>query len=89
MTIRHLPLVGDASLDAFGDELLQILDAFLEVAVAAAAARGAERAHAAVDLVRAPSRRMVSPGLSSVPARRLPIITECAPAAALTTSPSA
>src|SRR5437016_13959199 len=40
--VRDLPLVGNARLDSFGHELLQILHAFLEVAVASPARHGAE-----------------------------------------------
>src|SRR5262245_5828830 len=46
-------LVGNAGLDALGDELLQILHALLEVPVAASARHGAQGTHALVDLVRA------------------------------------
>ena len=52
--VRDLPLVGDAGFDALRDELLQILHAFLEIAVPASARHGAQRSHAAVDLVGAP-----------------------------------
>ena len=46
--------VGNAAFDALGHELARILDVGLEVAVRAALAHGAHRAHAAVDLVGAP-----------------------------------
>ena len=60
----------------------------LEVAVAAAAAHRADRSHAAVLLELRPWYRIISPGLSSVPANRLPIITALAPtASALVMSP--
>src|SRR3954468_2415434 len=47
---RERPLVGNPSLDALGDELLDVLDVALEVAVLRIAARlhRSERAHAAV-----------------------------------------
>ena len=66
--------MGDASLDAFRHELLPVLgirveiELVLEIAVAAAAAHGAERAHAAVLLEAAAleenqlARALVGPG---------------------------
>src|SRR5690349_24836472 len=45
--------VGHAPLDAFGHELALLVDIGLEIAVPAALPHGANRAHAAIDLVAA------------------------------------
>ena len=50
---RERAAVRHAALDALGHELLVVVDLALEVAVLAALRHRAERAHAAVDLVRA------------------------------------
>src|SRR5688572_1726729 len=60
--------VGHAPLDALGDQLAGLGHLGLEVAVLGAGAHGAQRAHAAVDLVAAPlveddlARRLVGAG---------------------------
>ena len=83
-------LVADAPLDALGDELLDVLDVALEVAVL-------EKPRAFIapsepmprySLKRSPWTRITSPGVSSVPASSEPIMTASAPAAiALAMSP--
>src|SRR6185503_5582246 len=87
---RERPLVGDHALDALGHELARVgvPVEFLEVAVARAFLHGADGAHAAIALERAALAQDQLAGLSSVPAKSEPIITEDAPAAmAFTMSP--
>src|SRR5207302_3127780 len=52
--VADRPLVGDAALDTFGDELQGIGNFLLEIAVGRATRHRADRPHAAIILIAAP-----------------------------------